>query len=222
MEEQTKKRALSFKAVVFDFDGTLVDSLCGIAAAMNDALREFGLEEHAWESYRARVGGGVVVLAQKAVPEGWEGSLEALMATYRKHYHRKMWESVRLYEGIPALLDALQACGIPMAVLSNKGEDFIQALSKVLLAPWNFADIRGEREGVPKKPDPTAALDIAQRLRVKPEETLFVGDTPVDMRTAHAAGMRAIGVSWGFRRKEELHEAGASFVINSPLQLLSL
>jgi phosphoglycolate phosphatase len=221
-EEIESKRDLSFKAVIFDFDGTLVDSLHGIAAAMNCALRDFGLPGHSWESYQTRVGEGIAVLAKKAAPTDWEGSMEELIAKYRQHYALWMWESVRLYEGISALLNTLQELGVPMAVLSNKGDDFIQALSKTLLASWNFAEIRGEREGAFKKPNPTSALEIARSLHVKPEEIVFVGDTPVDMKTACAAGMRAIGVSWGFRREEELYNSGASFVLNSPLQLLSL
>jgi len=222
LKKQTEGEALFFRAVIFDFDGTLVDSLCGIAAAMNCALRDFGLLEHTWESYKTRVGEGVSVLAKKAVPAEWTGSIEELIAKYRQHYRQWMWESVRLYEGVPALLDKLQEQGVLMAVLSNKGDEFIQALSKTLLAPWNFAEIRGERGGVPKKPDPTAALEIARALQVKPEETVFVGDTPVDMKTACAAGMRAVGVSWGFRCERELYHFGASFVLKSPLQLLSL
>ncbi|MCL2178326.1 MAG: HAD family hydrolase [Proteobacteria bacterium] len=218
--EEVVRGSLSFKAVIFDFDGTLVDSLCGIAAAMNEALGEMGLPEHTLESYRAKVGEGVGILAKRVLPEDWPGSTKELILRYRQHYRQRMWESVRLYEGIPALLDKLKELKIPMAVLSNKGDEFIQLLSKGLLASWAFADIRGERMGVPKKPDPTSALEVAQTLRVKPEETVFVGDTLVDMQTAHAAGMRAIGVSWGFRGEEELHKAGASFVLNAPLQLL--
>ena len=215
------REELSFKAVIFDFDGTLVDSLYGIALAMNCALREFGLLEHALESYRTRVGEGIFVLAKKAVPADWTGSFEELIARYRQHYPRLMWESVKLYEGIPALLDKLQELRIPMAVLSNKGDDFIQELSRGLLASWVFAEIRGERVGIPRKPDPTSALDVARSLGVKPEETAFVGDTSVDMKTACAAKMQAIGVSWGFRSEKELYDSGASFVLNSPLQLLS-
>jgi len=213
---------LSFKAVIFDFDGTLVDSLYGIAAAMNGALRELGLPEHALESYRARVGEGIGVLAQKSLPADWPGSPEELILKYRQHYPLLMWESIRLYEGIPALLDELQQLGIPMAVLSNKGGAFIQSLSEVLLAPWHFTEIRGERMGVPRKPNPTSALEIAQALQTRPEEVVFVGDTAVDMKTACAARMRAIGVLWGFRGEEELYASGASFVLNTPLQLLSL
>jgi len=222
LKKQMEREGLSFRAVIFDFDGTLVNSLHGIAAAMNCALREFGLLEHTWESYQTRVGEGVFVLAKKAVPADWTGSIEELLAKYRQHYRLWMWESIHLYEGIPALLDTLQERGVLMAVLSNKGDDFVQTLSKTLLAPWNFSDIRGEREGIPKKPDPTSALDIARTLQVKPEEIVFVGDTPVDMNTACAAKMRAVGVSWGFRCEEELYHAGASFVLKSPLQLLSL
>ncbi|MCL2012730.1 MAG: HAD family hydrolase [Cystobacterineae bacterium] len=218
----TERGALLFKAVIFDFDGTLVDSLCGIALAMNAALRDFGLLEHSVQSYKTRVGEGVRVLAQKAIPATWGGSIEALIGKYREHYRLLMWESIRLYEGISALLEQLQAFEIPMAVLSNKGDEFIQPLSKALLAPWRFVDIRGERAGMPRKPDPSSALDMAQRLHVKPEETVFVGDTAVDMQTAHAAQMKAIGVSWGFGREKKLYEVGASFVLNAPLQLLSL
>ena len=222
MKTQPGKEDLSFKAVIFDFDGTLVDSLHGIAAAMNGALRDFGLLEHRFESYPTMVGEGVSALAKKAVPAEWEGSTEELIGRYRQHYRLLMWESIRLYEGVPALLDKLQERGVSMAVLSNKGDEFIQTLSKTLLASWNFAEIRGEREGIPKKPDPTSALDIARALHVRPEETVFVGDTPVDMKTAYAAKMRAVGVSWGFRSEEALYHSGASFVLKSPLQLLSL
>lgn len=210
------------KAFIFDLDGTLLDSLTDIAGAVNDVLGRFGYPQHSMSDYQNMVGQGVEHLVRAAVPATAQERVNEVMAAYRERYRERMLLHTRPYAGIPELLDGLTARGFQLAVLSNKRDDFTVALVREVLAKWRFGDVRGERVGVPRKPDPTAALEIAQRVGVAPAECFFVGDTAIDMRTATAAGMTSIGVTWGFRPEKELRESGALHVVHSPEQMLAL
>ncbi len=210
------------KALIFDLDGTLADSLEDIGGAMNDTLAERGRPPHPLDAYRHFVGEGIEVLVRRASQPKTDDELKRLVAEYRAHYAARADGHTHPYPGIPELLDGLTALGLPMAVLSNKRDDFTVALVQRVLPRWAFARVRGEREGVPRKPDPTAALELARELGVAPAEVTFVGDTPIDVKTALSAGMRPVAVTWGFRSEEELKAAGASEVIHRPAELLGL
>lgn len=213
---------MRIEAVLFDLDGTLVDSLADIGESMNIVLQEMGFPGHTLSDYRAFVGDGVAVLARRSLPEGSrdDATVSACVARMREVYGARSDEKTRPYDGIADLLDGLTARGLKLAVLSNKPHDLTVALVASLLGRWTFAPVFGERAGVPRKPDPTAAVEAARLLGVSPGAVLYLGDTPVDMKTARAAGMPAIGVSWGFRSAGELQAAGADAVVDRPVEVL--
>lgn len=208
------------RAVLFDLDGTLVDSLADIAGSMNHTLARFGLPTHPEARYRVMVGEGLEVLARRAIPEERWGLLEEVLAEYRAHYAVHALDASRPYPGIAELLDGLAERHVPIAVLSNKRDDFTRAMVSALLGRWSFVQVLGERVGIPRKPDPSAALEIASALGVEPAACGFVGDTAIDMRTAVAAGMFPVGALWGFRGREELVAAGARLLLSHPPELL--
>lgn len=211
---------MQLRAVLFDLDGTLVDSLGDIADAMNHALAHHGLPTHPEASYLRFVGEGVKELVRRAVPEGHEALLEPVLAAYRAHYDAHLFDRTAVYPGIPGVLSALAGQGVPMGVLSNKSDGSVKRLVAKLLPGVPFAAVYGERPGIPRKPDPTAALAMAAELGVAPRECGFVGDTAVDMDTARAAGMYGVGVTWGFR-SHELQAHGARAVATTADELLA-
>ena len=210
---------MTVRAVAFDLDGTLVNSLPDIGASMNQVLAERGLTQHPLEAYRQFVGEGVGRLVELALPPGEEGARDAAVARFREVYGARLTAESDLYPGIAELLDALAARGLPCAVCSNKPHAMTGRVVADLLGRWSFASVEGEREGRPRKPDPAPALDVAAALGVAPAEVAFVGDTRTDMQTAVAAGMQAVGVSWGFRDRAELEAHGAAVVVDTPSEL---
>jgi phosphoglycolate phosphatase len=209
-----------FDAVIFDLDGTLADSLGDIGGAMNETLAAHGHPVHPLDAYREFVGDGVEMLARRALPEAKRADITAFVAAYRARYQQRIAQETRPYPGVPEALDALTAKGLKLAVLSNKRDDFTIELVKTLFGKWPFLEVRGERQGVPRKPDPQAALEIAVQLKAPPARCAFVGDTPIDMKTARNAGMHAVGVTWGFRPANELNDAGAHVVLRHPSELV--
>lgn len=214
---------MTVRAVLFDLDGTLVDSLADIGESMNIVLEERGLPTHPVSSYRDFVGDGVTVLTRRALPEDRrdEAMVEACVARMREVYGSHFDDKTRPYEGIPELLDRLVERDLRLAVLSNKPHDLTVALVQGLLGRWGFSPVFGEREGVPRKPDPAAALEVARLLGLGPDEILYLGDTPIDMATARAAGMKVLGVAWGFRSGAELQAAGADAIVETPADVLA-
>lgn len=212
--------SFSAHAVIFDLDGTLADSLTDLGEAMNRALAGFGLPTHPLAAYRTFVGEGVDVMVRRAAPSATV-PYQQIADSYRAHYGTLNHQSTRPYDGIPALLDALVARRVKLAVLSNKRDDFTRDLVAKQFGRWPFVDVRGERDGVPKKPDPTAAFELALALNVLPANITFVGDTGIDMLTARNAGMTPIGCLWGFRDRDELLGAGAKRLIAHPMELVN-
>lgn len=221
-------------ALIFDLDGTLADSIKDIGSAMNAVLVELGLRPHSFDAYKTFVGEGAENLVrravhaarkldwQKASDEQLPQALAELVESYRVHYARNEHADSALYPGIEQMLDGVVARGIKMAVLSNKRDDFTNHLVASAFKKWPFVDVRGEREGVPRKPNPQAALELARMLNTSPARVGFVGDTPIDVATALNAGMVSIGVLWGFRSRAELEHAGAAFFLEHPEELLAL
>jgi len=217
---------LTCRAVMFDLDGTLLDTVEDLADAMNHALAANGLPTHPdYEDHKHFVGDGVATYVRRALPADrrGDGNLAArVTADYRAAYAEGWADKTRPYDGVPDLLEELARRGLRLAVLSNKPQDTTEATVRAFLGADAFEAIRGAREGVPLKPDPAAALDIAAGMGVSPSDFLYVGDTATDMQTAVAAGMYAVGALWGFRGADELRGAGARTLIQRPGELLEL
>lgn len=215
---------MNYDAVVFDLDGTLLNTLADLASAMNGALAASGLPTHPVEAYKMYVGGGLMKLIHRTAPTSEnDKALEAKLAADMRARYAECWgATTHPYDGVAEMLDALVDRDVPMAVLSNKPHEFTMLCATKLLAAWQFATIRGVDERTPGKPDPAGALSVAAELGVEPARTLYVGDTGTDMVTANNAGMYAVGVTWGFRSVEELQANGAATIITAPMQLLDL
>lgn len=215
----------SAKAVLFDLDGTLLDTLQDLATSGNEVLAGRGLPPHPLDAYRIFIGNGMVNLARDVFPPEMrpetEEQIAAVLDEYRAAYSRNWKNTTVPFPGIAEVLDRLVADRIPIGVVSNKAHDFTLQCVDAFLSDWKWDVLIGAREGHPRKPDPAGALEAAAVLGVVPEECLFVGDSDVDMMTAKAAGMRAIGVSWGFRPVEELNWAGAEVILETPADLLA-
>ena len=214
----------AYKAILFDLDGTLLDTLADLSNSMNSVLERSGWPTHGQERYKYLIGDGVENLVRQALPESRrdETTVAACIHAMREEYGRRWAETTRPYPGVPEMLAALAARNISMAILSNKMDDFAQLTVARLLPGWPFQRVQGALPGVPKKPDPTAALSIAAALDLSPAEVLYLGDTGTDMATAVAAGMVPVGVLWGFRPAEELTAHGAQFLLKEPGDLLKL
>ncbi len=211
-------------AIVFDLDGTLLDTLEELGAITNTVLEDHGFPAHPLSSYRYFVGEGAETLITNAL--GHHGSDRALVQRclfeFLDLYRSTCGDRSRLYPGILDLLDKLVRKNIKLTVLSNKPHELTLKNIELFFPDVPFDLVFGQREGVPKKPDPAGALDIAGRLGIAPSRFLYLGDTSIDMRTATAAGMVPVGVLWGFRDKEELVSNGAKYLIEKPGDLLGI
>lgn len=210
----------AIRAILFDLDGTLLDSLADIAGAMNDVLRAAGYPEHGTSAYREFIGSGAEVLVRRAAPE--HADTGELLSRFRAHYGAHCMDSTRPFPGVPELLADLRARGLPLAVLSNKPEAAAIAMVAASFVPGTFSAVVGDRPGVQRKPDPTAALGIARTLAVAAAGCALVGDTEIDVRTAKAAGMRAIAVTWGMREAHELQATAPDAIAADLAELRAL
>jgi phosphoglycolate phosphatase len=210
--------------VLFDLDGTLLDTLEDLALSTNTALLALGHPGHPVDAYRYLVGEGMEQLVRRALPAAArdEVTVHAALALLKQNYEQGWSRHTRPYPGIPALLDGLVALGVRLAVLSNKADAFTQVMVRHYLGAWPFVEVRGSRAGVPRKPDPQAALELARSLGSPPSRLAFVGDTAIDVKTGLAAGLVPVGVLWGFRGEAELREAGATHLARTPEELLGV
>ncbi len=210
--------------MLFDLDGTLLDTLEDIGDSVNKALDDLGFPQHEMGEYRYFIGEGIVTLAARALPEkhGGPAMVEKLLVGIRAEYARRWADRTRPYEGVPEMLDALTVRGSGMAVLSNKPHDFTQLAVTTLLSKWRFEVVMGATPSRPKKPDPAGALETARRMNLTPSQFAYVGDSGIDMETASAAGMYGVGALWGFRPASELLASGAKELIEKPGELLKL
>ncbi|MFO7962842.1 MAG: HAD family hydrolase [Desulfobacterales bacterium] len=215
---------MAYKAVIFDLDGTLLDTLAEIGDAMNTALKNRGLPTHPIERYRHFIGEGPRVLVERALPENRrsEPLMTDCLNDYIEIYSRNFGKSTRVYEGIPELLDALTRHRLMLAVLSNKRHTLTIRSVDRFLSDWHFHMVLGLRDSVARKPDPAGALEIAGALGVPSERIAYLGDSGTDIQTARAAGMFPVGVLWGTRSQEELETAGAGAVIDKPKKALDI
>lgn len=212
------------KLMIFDLDGTLLNSLDDLADSTNHILAKHSLPTHPLDSFRYFVGNGQRKLveralpAEKRTPEYIEDFFRELVAYYGLHSQDK----TRPYPCVIECLEQLQEKGVGIAVASNKVNAVMQKMMPHYFPMIHFACLLGQREGIPAKPHPQIIFDIMEQVKVAKEEVLYVGDTGVDMDTAHNAGLRAAGVLWGYRDRQELEEHGAEFIIDKPADLLNL
>jgi phosphoglycolate phosphatase len=213
---------LKHRAVLFDLDGTLLNTLQDVAGSVNNGLAKLGFPQHTTEAYKTLIGEGRDVLVRRALPAEHRDDttaqklLDLVNADYAIHWA----DHTCPYPGIPELLDDLTAKAIKITVLSNKADDLTNMCVTKLLSRWHFALVAGSRPFVPNKPDPAGTLQIAKQLDINPAEFLYLGDSDIDMKTAVGAGMYPVGAGWGFRSEKELLSAGAKVVIKKPQELL--
>lgn len=209
-------------AVIFDLDGTLLNTLGDLRAATNHALEVRGLPPHSMEEIRQFIGNGIRLLICRAMPEGTpEAEIDAALDDFKAYYAAHIHDRTVPYDGIPQLLTELRKRGVKVAVLSNKIDSASQQLIEYFF-PGKTDVVFGEHVGVPRKPDPTSCRMVMQQLGVQPEQVLYVGDSGTDMQTAKNAGLYAVGVTWGFRSKEVLLEYGADILVHRPEQILQI
>ncbi len=209
------------EAVLFDLDGTLVDSIPDIAACMNRVLRRCGLPAHPLDAYRRLTGNGALELARRATGDR-QDLAEEVLSLFLREYALHSTELTAPYPGVPELLDALSAGGCRLCVLSNKEDGDVQVVVRHCFPALGFAAVRGRRPGVPLKPDPSAALAVASALGIGPQAFWYVGDTVTDMLCARHAGMESVAVTWGYGSRDELRETEPDHLLDTPEQIFRL
>ncbi len=215
---------MQFKAILFDLDGTLLDTLEDLGNSVNRVLAEKGFPTHDLDRYRYFVGDGALMLITRALPKQKRKNdvIQACFDAFQQDYSQNWKVKTRLYDGIAEMLDELVTRNLKLAVLSNKPHKFTKQSVDKLLSNWRFTIVLGQRDEVPRKPSPEGALEIAGHLNTEPENILYLGDSSVDMQTAVAAGMFPAGVLWGFRSAKELNDSGAKALLERPLEIISL
>jgi len=215
---------MRYKAVLLDLDGTLLDSLEDLADAANRVLLARGFPTHTVDSYRYFVGDGPTMLITRTLPENQRDgeTIGTCVDAYLEQYRRNWKVKTKPYEGVAEMLDELTERRLKLAVLSNKRHEFTERCVSDLLPNWTFDVVLGERDGVPRKPDPTGALEVAAHVNVPPADFIYLGDSAVDMKCAISADMFPVGALWGYRSAAELQESGAQALIKHPLEILDL
>ena len=215
---------MSYSGIIFDVDGTLLNSIQDLADSMNVVLNRHGFPVHDIEKYKQFVGNGMRVLAISALPEEErdEEKVNRYLDELEKQYEKRWNQATKPYPGIEELLRRLEESGIQMFVLSNKPHHFTEEVINEFFGLKRFELVYGARTGIPKKPDPYSALEISKLSGIPVSDFLYLGDSGVDMKTADAAGMYAVGAAWGFRKADELWKNGAKAVIQNPLELIEI
>lgn len=214
-----------FSAILFDLDGTLLDTLEEIATAANSVLQRWGYAHHDIKAYRRFVGNGVRNLVEQILPEDLRSNhhdVQQFAEELATEYERRGDRLTKIYPGIPELLTALQDKSISLAILSNKPHLLTIRCANRFLSQWRFQSILGQQASRPQKPDPAGVIKTAKRLTLSPHSILYVGDTEVDIQTARAAGITSVGVLWGFRSKAEMIANKPDFIVETPKQILPL
>lgn len=215
---------MRIQLVIFDLDGTLLDTVADLANATNQALEQCGFPTHSIDAFYKYVGNGINKLFARALPPASnnEENVQRIRSLFIPFYNLHNADCSRPYPGIEELLYQLQMCGVRIAVASNKYHEATVDLVKRFFPNIKFSMVLGQRENVPVKPAPDIVCEILRETEVSREHTLYVGDSGVDMQTAQNAGVESVGVSWGFRDENELREHGAMHIIHSPSEILKL
>lgn len=210
------------RLVIFDLDGTLLNTIDDLGTATNHALECEGFPTHALEAYPMMVGNGVSRLIERALPEDHRTlvNVDRLRERFKEYYDSHLADHTRPYPGIPALLAELQDRGVALAVASNKYQEAVTRLMEIFFPDIRWVAAEGHRAGVPAKPDPSIVFDILSTCPTPKAETLYVGDSGVDMETARRACIESVGVTWGFRPVSELRDKHADHIIYNPADIL--
>ena len=214
---------MKYKGIIFDLDGTLVNSLEDISDAMNSVLTGLNYPTHTYDTYQYFIGSGLRNLVSKALPESNNsvGEIEICFESMVKGYRETCTLKTKPYEGIIELLDNLVSRNIKLAVFSNKADELTKKITSEIFPDYFDASVGLSLESL-KKPNPFEALAICEKWNLKPEEIIFIGDSDIDMQTAVNANMFPVGVTWGYRTEEELKASGAKLVIHNPLKLIEI
>ena len=213
---------MTIRGILFDLDGTLLDTLSDLAGSVNRVLASHGYPTHEREAYRLFIGNGAKNLLSSALPEavsGDEGVVQRCLSEFRSVYKEHDRDETLPYPGIEEMLAVLSSQKIPMGILSNKPHDATVTLVQHFFGDNLFSVVLGQRPELPRKPDPTAALCLAKEMNILPSDILLIGDSGSDMLTASAAGMIPAGVTWGFRSMEELRTHGATRLFHTPEEI---
>lgn len=212
-----------YKGIIFDLDGTLLDTIDDLSDSMNEVLKKYNYPIFTSEEYKFKVGAGFKGLTLNSFPKETDNAIiDEGIKLFAEIYDKRYLNKTKPYKGIDDILDTLAKMSIKLGINSNKRNDYTNNLTMKFFERIPFVRIYGERNGIPKKPDPTSALEIAEAMDLKPEEVLYVGDSSIDMMTAKNAGMDGVGVLWGFRSYEELNKYGANYIISAPDELLGI
>ncbi len=208
------------KAVIFDLDGTLLNTIDDLADSCNHALKALGHPCHQVSKYFHFVGNGITILARRILPKAHQSpdEIKQCVDLISDHYNGNWKSKTTVYQGINNLLTSLQDKQIPINVLSNKNEPVVQNMVQYFLSNFTFTYMRGAIKGAEKKPDPTRALELACDLNIAPQDIMFIGDSKVDMQTATNAKMTSVGVTWGFRDTKELQDHNAQIILDAPME----
>ncbi|WP_446899034.1 HAD family hydrolase [Clostridium sp. LBM24168] len=215
---------MNYSGIIFDLDGTLLNTLDDLANSMNIVLKKHGFPIHDTKKYNYFIGNGMEKLVRRTLPKEIinEEMVKLCLSQLKDEYNKKWHESTKPYDKIEELLDKLVSEGIQMSVLSNKPDQFTKIMIDKFFGLNRFNIVLGSRDGVPNKPDPHSAVEISSLSKITPSKYLYLGDTGVDMETANSAGMYAVGATWGFRSSDELLKNGAKLLINNPIELMKL
>jgi len=214
----------SIKAIIFDLDGTLADTIWAIRAAVNNTMNHYGYPEKDYDTVKNAIGGGARNLIKSIVPQnkaGDEEYISEVLKFYNGEYEKTYLMTDSCYLGMSETVTELHNMGYKLAILSNKPERFVLGLTEQLFPDGEISFAAGHSE-LPIKPDPASTLMVAGKLGVKPNECVFIGDSDVDIMTAKNAGMTSVGCSWGYRGAEVLRECGADIIVEKPEELTSL
>ncbi len=205
-----------FKVAIFDLDGTLLNTLDDLANACNYALNKFSFPIHEVEKYKKFIGNGIYKLVERALPDNKKDkeTVEKVLSVFSDYYNEHMMDMTKPYEGILTLLDELSNKGLKLAVVSNKKHEFTIDIVKKYFGD-RFHIVFGHRENYEAKPDPTSVLEVIDNFNILKSECIYIGDSNIDIITAKNAGVKCVGVTWGFRDKEDLVKEGANFLANN-------
>lgn len=210
--------------VIFDLDGTLLDTISDLGMATNHALKTFGYPEHNLTSYTRFVGNGITRLIERALPdeEATPETVAKVRDKFTEYYDEHNTDLTRPYPGVPELLAELGAMGVKMAVASNKYQSAVSSLIRHFFPQIEWHAIEGHKDGVQTKPDPSIIFEVLAKCPTRKSKVLYVGDSGIDMETARRACIDSCGVSWGFRTVKELRDHHADNIVNSPEEIITI